>query len=115
MLRWHLQKGRAVIPKSTKLARIAENLDVFDFELTADQVAAIDALDTGVRGGPASDRSPSGLMAEDPRGLGPLLVGASVDNAPLGLRKPACRSAVTVVSVASVPPKKPQTRRTSRS
>ena len=52
MLRWHLQQGRSVIPKSTKPARIAENLDVFDFELTADELAAIDALDTGVRGGP---------------------------------------------------------------
>ncbi|MER5805623.1 aldo/keto reductase [Streptomyces mirabilis] len=52
MLRWHLQEGRSAIPKSTKPARIAENLDVFDFELTAAQLAAINALDTGVRGGP---------------------------------------------------------------
>jgi diketogulonate reductase-like aldo/keto reductase len=52
MLRWHLQQGRSVIPKSTKPARIAENLDVFDFELTADELAAIDGLDTGQRGGP---------------------------------------------------------------
>ncbi|MFJ6044634.1 aldo/keto reductase [Brachybacterium paraconglomeratum] len=52
MLRWHLQEGRQVIPKSTKAARIAENIDVFDFELTADQLAAIDALETGTRGGP---------------------------------------------------------------
>ncbi|MFI6365982.1 aldo/keto reductase [Nocardia sp. NPDC050630] len=52
MLRWHLQEGRSAIPKSTKPARIAENFDVFDFELTAEQLAAIDALDTGVRGGP---------------------------------------------------------------
>ena len=55
MLRWGLQEGRSVIPKSVKPARIAENLDVFDFELTAEQVAAIDALDTGVRGGPDPD------------------------------------------------------------
>jgi diketogulonate reductase-like aldo/keto reductase len=55
MLRWHLQAGRSVIPKSTKPARIAENFDVFDFELTAEQTAAIDALDTGVRGGPEPD------------------------------------------------------------
>ena len=52
MLRWGVQDGRSVIPKSTKPARIAENLDVFDFELTADELAAIDALDTGDRGGP---------------------------------------------------------------
>jgi diketogulonate reductase-like aldo/keto reductase len=55
MLRWHLQQGRSVIPKSVKPARIAENFDVFDFELTREQVAAIDALDTGVRGGPEPD------------------------------------------------------------
>ena len=53
MLRWHLQQGRSVIPKSTKPHRIAENFDVFDFELTDDQLRAIDALDTDQRGGPA--------------------------------------------------------------
>jgi len=52
MLRWHLQEGRSAIPKSTKPARIAENFEVFDFELSGDQIAAIDALDTRVRGGP---------------------------------------------------------------
>ena len=52
MLRWHLQQGRQVIPKSTRPARIAENFDVFGFELTGEQLAAIDALDTGRRGGP---------------------------------------------------------------
>src|SRR4051794_23127026 len=55
MLRWHLQQGRQVIPKSVTPSRIAENFDVFDFELTADQLAAVDALDTGVRGGPEPD------------------------------------------------------------
>ena len=55
MLRWHLQQGRSAIPKSTEPARLAENIDVFDFELTAQQLAAIDALDTGVRGGPEPD------------------------------------------------------------
>lgn len=55
MLRWHLQSGRGAIPKSVKPARIAENFDVFDFELTHDQLAAIDALDTGIRGGPEPD------------------------------------------------------------
>ncbi|MBN1530809.1 MAG: aldo/keto reductase [Thermoleophilaceae bacterium] len=52
MLRWHLQQGRSAIPKSTNPARIAENFGVFDFELTTEQIEAIDALDTGVRGGP---------------------------------------------------------------
>lgn len=52
MLRWHLQHGRQVIPKSTKPARIAENIDVFDFELSGDELSAIDGLDTGRRGGP---------------------------------------------------------------
>ena len=52
MLRWHLQQGRSVIPKSTRPTRIAENFDVFDFELTDDQLRAIDALDTDQRGGP---------------------------------------------------------------
>jgi len=52
MLRWQLQHGRSAIPKSTKPERIAENFAVFDFELSAEQVAAIDSLDTGERGGP---------------------------------------------------------------
>ena len=55
MLRWHLQAGRSAIPKSIKPARIAENCDIFDFTLTEEQMAAIDALDTGVRGGPEPD------------------------------------------------------------
>lgn len=55
MLRWHLRQGRSAIPKSTKPARIAENFDVFDFELASEELAAIDALDTGVRGGPEPD------------------------------------------------------------
>jgi diketogulonate reductase-like aldo/keto reductase len=55
MLRWHIQEGRSVIPKSTKPHRIAENFDVFGFELSSDEVAAIDGLDTGKRGGPEPD------------------------------------------------------------
>lgn len=52
MLRWHIQQGRSAIPKSVKPHRIAENFDVFDFELSAEELARIDALDTGHRGGP---------------------------------------------------------------
>lgn len=52
MLRWHMQEGRSVIPKSIHENRIIENFDVFDFELTVDELAQIDTLDTGVRGGP---------------------------------------------------------------
>jgi diketogulonate reductase-like aldo/keto reductase len=55
MLRWYLQQGRSAIPKSTKPARIAENSDVFDFELAEEELAAIDALDNAVRGGPEPD------------------------------------------------------------
>jgi len=52
MLRWHFQQGRSAIPKSTKPHRIAENFDVFDFALTSEELAVIDALDTRQRGGP---------------------------------------------------------------
>jgi diketogulonate reductase-like aldo/keto reductase len=61
MLRWHVQEGRSAIPKSVKPHRIAENFDVFDFELTSNELAAIDALDTGVRGGP----EPSDITLEN--------------------------------------------------
>ena len=49
---WHMQQGRSAIPMSTRPARITENLDVFDVQFTADELAAIDALDTDARGGP---------------------------------------------------------------
>ena len=55
MLGWGRQQGRSVIPKSTKLSRIEENIDVFDFELSPEEMAAIDGLDTGRRGGPEPD------------------------------------------------------------
>lgn len=55
MLRWQLQLGHSVIPKSVRPERIAENFNVFDFELTPAQMAAVAALNTGVRGGPDPD------------------------------------------------------------
>jgi diketogulonate reductase-like aldo/keto reductase len=55
MLRWHFQQGRSAIPKSVRPERIAENFDIFDFELTVAELAQIDALDSRVRGGPDPD------------------------------------------------------------
>ena len=52
VLRWHLDEGRSALPKSVTPSRIAENLDVFDFSLQPEELAAINALDTGLRGGP---------------------------------------------------------------
>lgn len=51
IIRWHLQKGYIVLPKSVTPARIEENFDVFGFELTAEQMATIDGLDAGNRVG----------------------------------------------------------------
>jgi 2,5-diketo-D-gluconate reductase A len=51
VLRWHLQEGFIVFPKSSSPQRMAENLDVFDFELTADEQAAITALERSGRVG----------------------------------------------------------------
>ncbi|MEV8143595.1 aldo/keto reductase [Specibacter sp. NPDC078709] len=51
VLRWHLQQGRIIIPKSVTPARIAENLHILDFELTSADVAAIDALEREGRTG----------------------------------------------------------------
>jgi 2,5-diketo-D-gluconate reductase A len=47
VLRWHLQKGFIVFPKSVRRERLEENLNVFDFELSADEMSAIDAMDAG--------------------------------------------------------------------
>ncbi|CAN7387240.1 aldo/keto reductase [Microbacterium sp. LjRoot45] len=55
VIRWHLQNGIIVFPKSSTRERIVENVDVFGFELTADEVAAIDALDRGQRVGADPD------------------------------------------------------------
>ncbi len=47
VLRWHVQHGNIVFPKSVRRERLEENLDIFDFELSPAQVAAIDAIDPG--------------------------------------------------------------------
>ena len=47
MLRWHIQQGRSAIPKSVHPGRIAENIDIFDFELTASELDQIDTLHQG--------------------------------------------------------------------
>ncbi|MGW3470540.1 aldo/keto reductase [Saccharopolyspora sp. NPDC000995] len=55
VLRWQVQLGNIAIPKSVTPSRIKENIEVFDFELADDDVAAITALNTGVRVGPDPD------------------------------------------------------------
>jgi diketogulonate reductase-like aldo/keto reductase len=55
VIRWHLQLGNVVIPKSVTPARIAENFDVFDFELSGGEMEAIEDLDAGRRTGPDPD------------------------------------------------------------
>jgi len=56
VLRWHVQQGMLPIPKSSNPQRLAENITVFDFELTEADSAAIDKLDLGGRGGVDSDQ-----------------------------------------------------------
>ncbi len=55
VLRWHLQLGNVVIPKSVTPSRIRENLDVLGFTLTADDMAGLATLDEGLRTGPDPD------------------------------------------------------------
>ncbi len=57
VLRWHIQRGNIVFPKSTTPARIKENFELFDFQLEPVEVAKIDALDQGEAGrtGPNPD------------------------------------------------------------
>ena len=60
VLRWHIDHGFSAIPKSVRPERITENIDIFDFSLSKDEIANLDALDTGVRGGPDPEKfSPS--------------------------------------------------------
>ncbi|MDA3630116.1 aldo/keto reductase [Saccharopolyspora sp. WRP15-2] len=55
VIRWHLQLGNIVIPKSVTPARIQQNIDVFDFALSEDEMTAIAGLDRGLRTGPDPD------------------------------------------------------------
>lgn len=49
ILRWHIQEGNVIFPKSTSPAHIADNMNIFDFELADDEMAQIALLDKGVR------------------------------------------------------------------
>jgi diketogulonate reductase-like aldo/keto reductase len=68
VLRWQIEHGISVIPKSVRPERIAENIAIFDFALTKDEVAAVDALDVNGRGGP------------DPEVVNPQLFNVTVEN-----------------------------------
>ena len=57
VLRWHIELGLVAIPKSATPERIAQNIDIFDFALAADEVAAITAIDDGSLPGVDSDNS----------------------------------------------------------
>lgn len=69
ILRWHLQEGRSVVPKSVRPERIVENSDVFDVELTSEDLRALSDLDTGRRG------------AVDPDLVTPEVIDLSIDAA----------------------------------
>jgi 2,5-diketo-D-gluconate reductase A len=56
VLRWHIERGDIVFPKSVTPARIRENIDIFDFELSGEDVEAISALNRNERGGPDPDK-----------------------------------------------------------
>lgn len=57
VLRWHTELGVVAIPRSANPSRIAQNIDIFDFVLTSDEISAISALDTGEEQGVDSDRT----------------------------------------------------------
>jgi hypothetical protein len=82
MLRWGLQHGRSVIPKSTKPSRIAENINVFDSELSANEMVAIDGLGYRPSRRPRAGRNhPGGLRPRDPRGLRAVATVSAADRA----------------------------------
>ena len=56
-LRWHVQRGDIIFPKSMKAERMRENFEIFDFDLSAEHVSALDGLDRGEKGrtGPNPD------------------------------------------------------------
>jgi 2,5-diketo-D-gluconate reductase A len=56
VLRWHIERGDIVFPKSVTPARIRENIDIFDFDLSGEDVEAISALNRNERGGPDPDK-----------------------------------------------------------
>jgi diketogulonate reductase-like aldo/keto reductase len=56
VLRWHVEHGNVVIPKSVTPSRVEENADIFDFSLDEDDLAVIEKLDRGERTGPDPDR-----------------------------------------------------------
>jgi 2,5-diketo-D-gluconate reductase A len=56
VLRWHMQLGLVAVPKSSTASRVRENINIFDFELSADDIAAISALDRGEDATVDSDR-----------------------------------------------------------
>ena len=56
ILRWHIERGDIVFPKSVTPSRIKENIDIFDFELTGEDVEAISALNRNERTGPDPDK-----------------------------------------------------------
>ena len=63
VLRWHLDHGRSVIPKTVKDARLIENINVFDFSLTTRDLAELDQLESGARGGPDPELVDTRLFA----------------------------------------------------
>jgi 2,5-diketo-D-gluconate reductase A len=57
LIRWHIQLGNIVVPKSVNPTRIASTFDVFDFELSSNDVSSIPSLDDGNRLGPIHEPS----------------------------------------------------------